>query len=206
MMERTIMPKHPAVLLAGAGVLVTASAALAATAPASPEWRTTSVALPDGSQAEIRYVGDIPPQVTVSMPVVQDPRAAVVDDVAHGVDNVDGGIPRARRIIQARPTPAPPQATLPQLVVAGDAPKGSTYEYTLITTGTDGKVCAQRTEWTSRGRGKEPEVRRDDSGEGCAGMASATPVPSALAPAPAPVPAPAPAVPHKPVRIDPDAI
>jgi hypothetical protein len=195
MMGRTIMPKHPAVLLAAA--LVTAGAAPAAT-PASSEWRTTTVALPDGSQAEIRYVGDVPPQVTVSMPVVQDRRAALAEEAVDEADDADGGIPRARRIIQARPAPTLPQATLPQLVVSGGAPKGSTYEYTLITTGTDGKVCAQRTEWTSRGRGKEPEVRRDDTGEGCA-AAAVTPAPQAPAPAP-------PAQPHKPVRIDPDAV
>ena len=189
------MPKHPAILLIGAVALVSA------TAPASPEWRTTSVALPDGSRAEIRYVGDIPPQVTVSMPVVQDPHTAVADEGADEVEDVDGGIPRARRIIQARPSRAAPQATLPQLVVAGDAPKGSTYEYMLITTGTDGKVCAQRTEWTSRGRGKDPEVRRNDSGEGCA-SAALTPAPSAP-PSSAPPPS---APPQKPVRIDPDAI
>lgn len=188
------MPKHPAILLAGAAALVAASAASAA----APEWHTTTVALPDGSQAEIRYVGDVPPQVTVSMPVVQDRRGAAADEVLDEVDGGDGGIPRARRIIQARPNPAPAQATLPQLVVSGGAPEGSTYEYTLITTGTDGKVCAQRTEWTSRGRGKEPQVRRDDTGEGCA-SAAAKPAPAA------PVPAP-PAPDHKPIRIDPDAI
>jgi hypothetical protein len=190
MMERTIVPKHLAVLLAGAAVLVSAGAASAATAPASPEWHTTSVALPDGSQAEIRYAGDIPPQVTISAPVVQDP----------AVENADGGIPRARRIIQ-RPTQAEPQSTLPQLIVAGNAPEGSTYEYSLITTGVDGKVCTHRTEWTSRGPGKDPDIRRNDSGEGCA-AASAAPAPSAVAPAPPP----APAAPHKPIRIDPDAI
>lgn len=185
------MPKHPAILLAGVAALVAAGSAHAA----APEWHTTTVALPDGSHAEIRYVGDVPPQVTVSMPVVQDRRAAVADEVLDKVDDVDGGIPRARRIIQARPNPAPAQATLPQLVVSGDAPEGSTYEYTLITTGTDGKVCSQRTEWTSRGRGKEPQVRRDDTGEGCASAAA----PSAPPPAP-------PAPDHKPIRIDPDAI
>ncbi|MBV1686947.1 hypothetical protein KRR38_04475 [Novosphingobium sp. G106] len=191
------MPKHFAVLLAGAAGLFGAGSAFAA--PAGPEWHTTTVALPDGSQAEIRYVGDVPPQVTVSMPVVQK-RHAQADEVPDKVDGVDGGIPRARRIIQARPNPPPPQATLPQLVVSGGAPEGSTYEYTLITTGTDGKVCAQRTEWTSRGRGKDPQVRRDDTGEGCASAApSPEPAPSA------PVPAP-PAPDHKPIRIDPDAI
>lgn len=190
------MPKHPAVLLAAIAALVTAGAASAA--PASSEWRTTTVALPDGSQAHIRYVGDVPPQVTVSMPIVQDPRAAVADEIADEAQ--DAGIPRARRIIQARPVPAPPQATLPQLIVAGNAPEGSTYEYTVITSGTDGKVCAQRTEWTSRGRGKEPEVRRDDTGEGCVSSAATRPAP---APAPAPV---APAPDHKPIRIDPDAV
>lgn len=188
------MSKPLAALLAGAAVLVNAGAAFAAE-PASPEWHTTTVALPDGSHAEIRYAGDVPPQVTVSMPV-QDRRAALTGKVADEVDGVDGSIPRARRIIEAHPAQPPSQATLPQLVVSGDAPEGSTYEYTLITTGADGKVCAQRTEWTSRGRGKEPQVRRDDTGEGCAAAA-----PSAPAPTPAPM-----APDHKPIRIDPDAI
>ena len=138
------------------------AAALSATAAfaAAPEWRTTTVALPDGSQAEIRYVGEVPPQVTVSMPVVQQPQAAVVE-----AETADAGILRARRIVQPpQPTPlVPPPA--PQLVIAAD-----------------GKVCAQRTEWTSRGRGKEPSVRRTDTGEGCAALlVPVAPLPAAPA-------------------------
>lgn len=180
------MPKFHA-LLAGAATLFAAAAGAA-----TPEWRTTTVDLPDGSKAEIKYVGDIPPKVSVTMPVVQDPRSAVVEDLTADMaeEEVDGGVPRARRVIQAPPAPIMPQPVPPQLVVAGEAPKGSTYQYTLITTGADGRVCTQRTEWKSRGRDKAPEVRRSDTGDGCATMSEP---PAASAPA------------HEPLPVDPDA-
>ena len=81
-MEDKRMSRLHVVAFAGAAAL-SATAAFAA----GPEWRTTTVALPDGSQAEIRYVGDVPPQVTVSMPVVQQPQAAVVE-----AETADAGI------------------------------------------------------------------------------------------------------------------
>lgn len=167
------MPRLYAASLAAplaAIALALPGAALAAPppAPAPADWRTTTVDLPDGSKAEIRYVGDIPPRVTVTMPVVQEPRSGLTGDV---IDEADGGIPRARRTIQASPLRAAPSfAPPPQFIIAGDTAKGSTYNYTLITTGIDGRVCSQHTEWTSRGRKKEPRIRRSDTGEGCAGL------------------------------------
>lgn len=127
---------------------------------AQPAWHTMSVELPDGSIAEVRYVGDIPPRVTIAAPVVQD-----VEPQAYP------GIPRARRVI-ARPE-APPQlvagpAPSPQLIVAGEMPRGASYEYSLISTDPEGRVCTQRTEWTSRGYGLEPKITHTDIGEGCA--------------------------------------
>ena len=67
------MSKHPAVLLAGVATVSFAVAAPVAAepAPAGQEWHTTTVALPDGYHAEIRYFGDVPPQVTVAMPTGQ---------------------------------------------------------------------------------------------------------------------------------------
>lgn len=146
-------------------VLACTGLATAASGAAAQDWRTTTFDLPDGSKAEVRYVGDIPPQVTVSMPVVQDPHATVVQE------DVAAAIPPARRVVQARPAPVANPAP-PNFVMAGDAPKGSTYHYTLITTNADGTVCTQRTEWTSRGRGKEPAVRRTDTGKGCTALAA----------------------------------
>ncbi|RZK03861.1 MAG: hypothetical protein EOO76_01155 [Novosphingobium sp.] len=188
------MPRFQAALLAGAAILTSATAAQAA----DPQWHTTIVEMPDGSDIEIQYVGDIEPRVRVAMPVVQGASPAAVE--AEGTPIAYGGIPRARRMIQPpapgvsqyAPQYAAPSAPLsapPQFVIAGDQPKGSTYEYTLITTGTDGKVCSQRTEWTSQGKNKEPRVKRVDSGEGCAGQIAPPPV---SAPAMTPVPAPLP--------------
>ncbi len=192
MNRRTIVPRLAVTLLATVATLLTASAAGAAT----QGWRTTTVDLPDGSQVEIDYAGDIAPKVRVSMPVVQETEPVLVedrrDDVAYG------GIPRARRVIQPpqpgyvseAPVAQVPQPAAPQFVVAGDATKGSTYEYTLITTGADGRVCSQSTEWTSRGRGQDPAIKRTDRGEGCAAMNGFA------APQPVPVQQPAMAVPR----------
>lgn len=193
------MPRSHAILLGGAAALVCASAASAST----DRWNTTTVELPDGSTAEIQYVGDIPPRVSISAPVVQD-TGAVIEGAA-GQEIAYGGLPRARRVIQAptQPAPAisapaiPAQPAPPQFIIAGDAPKGSTYEYTLITTGADGRVCTQRTEWTSRGKGREPEVKQRDAGDGCATLAAPP-----ASPAPAPVLTPTPRI----EPIDPDSI
>jgi hypothetical protein len=131
-----------------------------AAAAAQPAWHTMSVELPDGSIAEVRYVGDIPPRVMVAAPVVQDVAPASYR-----------GIPRARRVIarpeaqpQARPEPEP----TPRLIVAGEMPRGTSYEYSLISTDPEGRVCTQRTEWTSRGYGLEPKITHSDIGDGCA--------------------------------------
>lgn len=190
------MPRFQAALLAGA-VLASASTAQAA----DPQWHTTIVEMPDGSDIEIQYVGDIEPRVRVAMPVVQGASPTAVE--AEGTPIAYGGIPRARRVIQP-PVPgvsqyAPQYApqygvpatglpAAPQFVIAGDQPKGSTYEYTLITTGADGKVCSQRTEWTSQGKNKEPRIKRTDTGAGCAGLIAPPPAAPQYAPAPAPVP------------------
>ncbi|MCW1431317.1 hypothetical protein [Novosphingobium sp. JCM 18896] len=175
------MRSFQAVLLAGGALLASAGAAQAA----DPQWHTTIVEMPDGSDIEIQYVGDIEPRVRVAMPVVQGASPAAVEP--EGTPIAYGGIPRARRVIQP-PTPGVSQyapqyaapvasvAAAPQFVIAGDQPKGSTYEYTLITTGADGKVCQQRTEWTSQGKNKEPRIKRVDSGEGCAGLIAPPPV------------------------------
>ena len=191
------MPKHHAALLAGAATL--AFAILSPAAAVGQEWHTTTAALPDGSTAEIRYAGDVPPQVTIAMEPAPDWRRRAAGGLAQDAwteaDAGYGGIPRARRIIQPRAAPAAPQAALPQFVVPKDAPRGATYHYTLITTGTDGKVCVQRNEWISRGRSKEPEVRQSNAGEGCAGTRAL--------PAPPPPPQSAPA--HPPIQVDPDA-
>ena len=174
------MPQLPMVLIVAAAI--SGSTAVHALAPAPPperEWRTTTVDLPDGSKAEIKYVGDVPPRVNVSVPGAQEPRSALVDDVAPADDEAET-VPRARRVVQTRlaPTPAalPAAAILaPQLIIPADAPRGSTWHYTLITTGADGRVCSQRTEWTVRGRNQAPAVRRSDSGDGCAGLSPPTP-------------------------------
>lgn len=190
------MPRVHAALFAGAAVLAAGTASAA-----TGQWHTTTVDLPDGSVAEIQYLGEVPPRVTVSMPVVQDDQA---DEIAeYEEDDALPAATRARRVVQARPQPRPaaPYPAAPQFIVAGDVPKGSTYEYTLITTGLDGRVCAQRTEWRSRGKGKEPEIRRSDTGEGCAATSGGGPA------MPASVPVPAPPIPRpKIVPVDPDAI
>jgi hypothetical protein len=192
MMGRTIMSRLPRALFAGIAAIASATAAGAA-----EQWNTTSIALPDGSVAEIEYLGDVPPRVTIAAPVIE--YAEPGEALEYEYEDADAALPvatRARRMVEPRPAPSP---EAPQFVIAGDAPSGSTYEYTLITTGADGKVCTQRTEWRSRGPGNEPETRRSDTGDGCE---------EASAPlAPAPAPAPEGAIPRpRIVPVDPDAI
>jgi hypothetical protein len=202
MQGKKIMSRLPVALVAGLAAM-----SLVGTAGAAERWNTTSVALPDGSVAEIEYMGDVPPRVTIFEPEFADDRAADdfdyreyeddYDDVEY--DAADAAPPvatRARRFIQPRSAVPEPYPDVPQFVVAGDPPSGSTYDYTLITTGADGSVCTQRTEWRSRGGDEEPEVRRTESGAGCADAAGDF----------APAPVPDTAIPRpKIVPVDPDA-
>jgi hypothetical protein len=192
MKGRTIMSRLPVALFASIATIAAASAA-----GATEQWNTTSVALPDGSVAEIEYLGDVPPRVTISTPVID--YAEPDDALGYGDEDANAALPvatRARRVVEP-PSANHPDA--PRFVIAGDAPSGSTYEYSLITTGADGRVCTQRTEWRSRGPGREPETRRTDTGDGCEDVSPA------LTPAPAPAPEgpiPRPRI----VPLDPDAI
>lgn len=179
------MPRLKTALFGVAAVLAGAGSAVAQT----PEWRTTTVDLPDGSRAQIRYLGDVPPQVTVAMPASRRDRAARTEDPIDAAS----GIPRARRVIEAPSgVPAPPAEPRLDYVFPADAPSGATYNYTSITFGADGRACVRRTDWTSRGRRKAPDVARTDSGDGClaASAAPAAMAPAAVLPPPAAEPAP----------------
>jgi hypothetical protein len=195
------MVKLRSAILAGVATLAVAGAAEAQAPDAhTAEAQVMSVPLPDGSTARIRYFGAVEPQVTVAM----TPPPAIPDfDFYECYDafgyfghyspcfrhrwrgGYDGHHSHHGAKVAAATPPGNvvgPQGMPPQFVVEGDQPRGSRYHYILISTAPDGRPCVQRTEWTSRGRDREPLVTRTDTGEGCAAMPA-----SAALSAPAPV-------------------
>jgi hypothetical protein len=176
------MVKLHSAMLAGAAMLSFGGSALAQ----SPEWRTMAVDLPNGSTAQIRYAGEVPPQVTVAMVTPQDQRDRDFYECydaygyfghyspcfRHGGDHARHA---ARRVIQAPSSNAVGLQAMPQqFVVPAGSPRGSRYHYMLISTAPNGQVCTQRTEFLSRGPDKEPLVTRTDS-EGCAAISAPPP-------------------------------
>jgi hypothetical protein len=174
------MAKLHTAMFAGIAILSLAGSAHAQ----APENHAMSVALPNGSTAEIRYVGPVAPQVTVAMATPPDagdgPFYECYDAFGyfgHYSPCFRHGGHRERDAAKRLVAPPPqsrvvgPQGMPPQFVVPEHAPRGSRYHYMLISTAPDGQICAQRTEWLSRGPGKEPQVTRTDTGDGCAAMA-----------------------------------
>jgi hypothetical protein len=152
------MRKAFGLVLAGAGAATLAGAALAA----SRDTRVMNVPLPDGSTAQVQYVGDVAPKVTV-LPAPLAPfdlfgRSAF--DMQRQIDAMMRQIDQVAR---------QPLAGAPDLNVAayGNAPAGST-SVTVVSTSNGAKTCTRTTEVTAQGAGKPPKVETKVSGD-CAG-------------------------------------
>jgi hypothetical protein len=153
------MPKLRTVVIAGAATLLFAGAAVAATAKV----KTMQVSLPDGSIANITYVGDVAPKV-VFEPV--DVQAAYSDTFAA----MERDFARVSAIMEAQHRQAMQQqvavsAQPGKVFIAGTMPRGSSYSYTMVSSSNGQGSCTQTVEWRSEGVGKEPQVRRASSGD-----------------------------------------
>ncbi len=156
-------------LLAGAGALAAARAALAAADPR----HLLDVALPDGTIAHVHYVGDVAPRVMVApaaAPIafaMADP-FAMMDRIAFDMDRqMDAMLRQAAAL--SRATPADQgrlrEAALKQL------PSGTvSYSVTSYASG-DGASCSQSVQVTSLGSNQAPRVKRQSSGD-CTAMNS----------------------------------
>ncbi len=192
-----------AALIAGLGVAAFAEA---------PKVHVLRVVLPDGREQLVRYTGDVPPRLVLVRqpvaPVAATPFAAL-DRMAALMDLQAAQMMRQVSAMAARSATVTPGGNM-QLAALANAPAGARYSYTT-TTIVNGRSCTTNVQATSLGAGRQPQLLRRVSGDGCGSAAAAratdpsltalpvTPTPPApprIVPPPA---APrAPAAPHAP--------
>lgn len=164
------MRKAHAFALAGLGALTLAGAAAAA----SPGTHTLTVPLPDGSTARVEYVGDVAPKVTVAPPSADGLMGPLrLFDRAffdRSLFDMDRQMDELMR--QTAQLARQAQAGTPVVNVAayGNAPAGTT-SVTVVSTSDGTQTCTRRTEVTSRGAGKPPQVVTSLSGD-CGGSSA----------------------------------
>jgi hypothetical protein len=159
-------------LLAGAGTLALAGTALAA----ADRVHVMDVALPDGSIAHVRYVGDVAPKVVVAptpVALVDADPFAMFDRISLAMDRQMDAMMRQVSTLAAAP------ATGPQLNEAAlkALPAGTvSYSYTSYSSG-NGASCSQSVQVTSLGAAQAPNVVRQSNGD-CTAMNSRAPTPA----------------------------
>lgn len=157
------MRKAQAIILAGLGVLSLAGAAAAA----DQKTHTMSVRLADGSVANIEYVGDVQPKVTIEPPPFGSMAPfGIFDRSMIDIRRQMDAMIRQMRRMQTRPITGRPGMNI---AAYGDMPAGST-SVTVVSTSNGTKTCTRTTEVTSQGSGKPPKVVSNLSGD-CAGAA-----------------------------------
>lgn len=183
-------------LIAGGVGIALAGAAFAAD---QAKYKVMTIALPDGSVQQIRYVGDTPPQVTL----VAQPIAQPVDlfDAVFGPDSAFAEMQRVSAAMQAQS-----EAMMRQAAQAVQAPAGGhgvtltnaagepvgVAHFSYVSTSTDANGCTQTVSYSSDGQAAQagqPNVVRTAS-DGCSAAVKAG-VTQTSAPAPAVKSAPA---------------
>ena len=166
------MRKVRAALLAG--VAAVAVAGLSGVALARDlDTHVLTVQVPGGGVAEIRYTGDVPPQVVFSpvptawgafMPVgaffgPASPFAAL-DRISAAMDREAASLIRQAQMLANAPAFAPNQ---PIETALGNLPPG-TESYSMVSTWSGNGVCTQSVEITSPVNGGKPRVVSHSSG------------------------------------------
>src|SRR5690242_8690057 len=143
-----------------------ATAALAGSAVAAEHAvHVMNVAMPDGSVAKVRYVGDTPPQIRVvpvrvapMMPVAMiDPGFAAMDRMMVAMDAQADAMMRQAAMLQQMPAGAPLQHADMRTV------PGGTVSYSYVSTTSSGG-CTQTVRATSNGSSDQPQVIRTSAG------------------------------------------
>lgn len=180
------MKTHAKILFAGAGAL-----AIAGTAIAGDRAHVMNVALPDGSVAQVHYVGDVAPRIMVApaqplFPIALGGGApfAMLDRIAAQMDAQIGLMLRqASSLATAQPTAT---ARISQAALGALPPGTVSYSMTSYASG-NGASCSQSVQVTSLGAGQPPKVVRQNAGD-CSALASRAAVPAVAAPASTPAP------------------
>jgi hypothetical protein len=159
-------------LLAGAAAVALASLSGAAVAR-DLNTHLMTLQLPSGGVAEIRYTGDVPPQVVLSpaptelgslMPISSffGPGSpfAMLDRISAAMDREAASLMRQAEMLANAPAFA---ANQPIEAALGSLPPGS-QSYTMVSTWSGNGVCTQSVEITSPANGGQPRVVSHSSG------------------------------------------
>ena len=157
------MRKVTKLLLAGFGALTLTGVAVAA----ADNHHLMNVVMPDGSVAQIHYVGNVAPQVVAvpaadAMPVAlfaADP-FAMMDRISYAMDRqMDAMLQQASALRQAAPNGQLSEAALKSL------PPGTvSYSFTSYSSG-NGATCSQSVHVTALGQNQAPKVERQSQGD-----------------------------------------
>lgn len=174
------------VLLAGAAAVLVASACGVAAAK-SPESHVMTVRLPGGGVEEIRYTGNVAPQVVVTPEYAPIgfgwPAAFFGPDSAFAqLDRISAAMNRQMGVMlrDARALAAEPGLASATEIDAGKLPPGS-QSYSFISTTSGSGICGKSVEITSRGDGQKPQVVSKswgDCGKGENGAGATRPAPA----------------------------
>jgi hypothetical protein len=175
-----------AVLAGAAAVVLVGVAALAAAEIANAH--RLDVRLPDGSVAQIRYVGDTPPAVDfapapmapailspASDPFALESRFEALDRISEAMDR------QADAMLQAVAAPPAPMLFGPGLtpVDVGKLPPGA-YGVSMVSTISANGACTRSVQYQSLGDGQPPRVVTRTSGA-CPAAHATPPAPSVTA-------------------------
>jgi hypothetical protein len=163
-------------LIALAGAAAIAGTALAA----KPQTHSMDVPLPDGSVAHIKYVGDVPPKVTVApRPLAPGAWAPLPFPSFAGFDRmIEEMNRRAQEMARHAQEMArrAPMAGTPHIAAYGNAPAGES-STTVVSVSNGGRTCTRTTEVVSQGPVKPPKVTSTVSGDCAEPGSGAAPAP-----------------------------
>lgn len=175
-----------------AGVAAIAAGVSGAALAQSPQSHVMTVRLPGGGVEEIRYTGDVPPQVVVGeapaatdvfapMPSLFGPRSPIA-----ALDRISAEMDRQAALMFRQADAMAAQARSGQLSEAatGNLPPGSA-DYSFVSTMSGNGVCTRSVEITSSGNGSPPRVVSHSSGNCGAAPGASGSISLPAAPAPA---------------------
>jgi len=157
------MRKITKLLLAGAGAATLAGVAAAAV----DTHHIMNVVMPDGSVAQIRYVGNVAPQVVAmpaaeAIPVAMADPFAMIDRISYEMDRqMDAMLQQASAVAQAAPAA---NGQLSEAALKSLPPGTVSYSFTSYSSG-NGASCSQSVQVTALGQNQPPKVERQSQGD-----------------------------------------
>jgi hypothetical protein len=145
-----------------------------------------NIRLPDGTQEQIRYLGDTAPKVSFA----EAPRVAVAfspfadpffgpDSPFAAMDRISAQMDREAAQMMRQASTLPAGAGGMTVVDFGKLPPGVS-GYSVVQTFSGGQVCTRSTQYTSNGDGRPPKILTSTS-KGCDAAALAAPTTAATA-------------------------